>query len=182
MEHLRISTESLQQAKDIINSGGVIIFPTETVYGIGTSVNSEGGVKRIYDLKIRPNEKQLQVLISNIEQLNGLVDSIPNNAKPLIEKYWPGPLTIVFKKKGSGTVGIRMPNHQVPLEIIRDCGPIFATSANISGKNPPISADDVDIDADLLLDDGPCLIKEASTVVDATGENLKILRQGSIKI
>ncbi len=182
MKRLQANEEALLEAKKILKAGGVIIFPTETVYGIGTSVNSDLGVKRIYKIKNRSEEKLLQILISNPVQLNNLVVSIPEIARTLIKKYWPGPLTLIFKKIGDGTVGIRMPNHKVALELINDCGPLYATSANISGQSAPTSADEVTIKADLLLDAGPCEIKEASTVIDVTSATPKVIRVGAINV
>ncbi|MBI5701878.1 threonylcarbamoyl-AMP synthase [Candidatus Saganbacteria bacterium] len=182
MQKLKINKSSVKKAKEIIQAGGVIIFPTETVYGIGTSIKSKKGIKRIFEIKNRPKDKQLQVLISDLKQLKDLAVSIPAYAKDLMAEYWPGPLTLVLKKKGGGTIGVRMPYHVELLKILQDCGPMFATSANVSGCPAPTSASEVKIEADLLLDGGKCKFKLASTVIDATSKPPTVLRHGKIKI
>lgn len=183
MERLKATQASIKKAIEIINSGGVIIFPTETVYGIGCSIKSKDGIKRIYKIKGRDKKKPLQVLISDIKQLDGLVSRISTQAHTLIDKYWPGPLTIIFKNKsGNGTIGVRMPDHKVALKLIGACGPLYATSANTSGDSPPVCAKDVTVEADLLLDGGDCTIKESSTVIDASTDHLKVIRKGRITL
>lgn len=182
MQKLKINKRSTEEAKKIILAGGVIIFPTETVYGIGTSIRSKKGVKRIFAIKKRQKDKKLQILISDLNQLKDLSVITPAYAKDLMDKYWPGPLTIVLKKKGGGTIGVRMPDHKILLNIINNCGPLYATSANISGCPAPTSASQVKIKADLLLDGGTCKLKKASTVIDATSTTQKILRPGTIKL
>lgn len=183
MERLKISKESIRKAIKTINSGGVVIFPTETVYGIGCSIDSKEGVKRIYKIKGRDKKKPLQVLISDLKQLTNLVSRIETPTQQLIDKHWPGPLTIIFKNKAdNGTIGIRMPDHKIALKLIEACGPLYATSANKSGEKPPISADEVKIEADLLLDSGKCKIKEASAIIDVTVNPPVMLRAGKISI
>lgn len=182
MENLKLGKDSLKKAKNILLSGGVIIFPTDTVYGIAASIRSKKGLKRIFNIKKRPKNKPLPVLISNRKQLKDLVYDIPKETEKLIAKHWPGALTLIFKAKSGGTIGIRMPNHKELLSLIDECGPLAATSANISGKTAPVTADEVKIKADLLLDGGKCKAKEASTVIDVSENTLKILRKGPINL
>jgi L-threonylcarbamoyladenylate synthase len=177
--------EITEKACEIIEAGGVIIFPTETVYGIGASIHNESAIKRIFELKKRPLSKPLPVMISNLDQLNELASEIPESAKEYL-KEWPGPLTLVFKKSekvsdlitsGGKTVAIRMPDHEIALEIIERCGPIVATSANLSGEHAPVSAEEVKIHADVIIDDGISAIGTPSRIIDLSGKQIKIIRE-----
>jgi len=190
METIRAGKYAILKAVEILKNDGVIIFPTETVYGIGASIFSSKAIERLYRIKGRENEKPFQVLISSIEQLQDLASTVPSEAFNLMEKYWPGPLTMIFKKSdklssqitgGLETVGVRMPNDETILQIINDTGPIASSSANFSGKNPPTKALEVEINADLLIDGGESSIKEPSTIIDFSVIPPKILRQGSLK-
>lgn len=180
-----IAMEKLDEAVKILKSGGVIIFPTETVYGIGGLASIENAVKRIYEIKGRSFNKPLQILISDISQVELFASEISDKAKILMKEYWPGPLTLVFKKKSGifdiitasgNTVGLRMPDNQTVLELIRQAGPIAASSANLSGEPDPTSADEVKIEADLLLDGGKCKMGKASKVIDVSVDPPVILR------
>ncbi|MBI5698856.1 threonylcarbamoyl-AMP synthase [Candidatus Saganbacteria bacterium] len=182
MEHLKPNDGSLKKAHDVLKSGGVIIFPTETVYGIGTLVSNEPGIKRIYEVKKRPLDKPLQILIADLKQAESLALDISPKAREVMKKHWPGPLTLVFKARSGGSVGIRMPKHDWLLKLIKETGPLAASSANLSGLSEPISAEEVKIDADLLIDGGKCKLGEASTVIDVSVDPPLILREGRIKI
>lgn len=183
---------TLREAVKRLNQGNPIAFPTETVYGLGVSARSPKGIEAIYSIKGRSKEKPLQLMISNLEMLKKIVRSIPESAYPLIEKYWPGPLTIIFRanaafsaSSGLATVAVRFPNHPVPLAIIERLGnPMAATSANLSGNLSVRNAGDVVRQLDgkipLILDGGSCSIGKESTIVDVTGEKIKILRIGAI--
>ena len=180
---------NIKEAVNILRFGGVIIFPTETVYGIGCAYDNKAGIERIYKIKNRPKDKPLQILIYDKAQLDALVSEVPEKAKELIDKYRPGPLTLILKAKGwrmeagGETVGIRMPDHPISLEIIKELGkPLAATSANLPGDADPASADEVKIKADLLIDGGKIKDSAASTVVDLTSPAPNILREGKIKI
>lgn len=181
METLKLDQSSFKKAKDILNAGGVIIFPTETVYGIAALASNEKGIKRIYEIKKRPSDKPLQILIADFKQVEMLASEISIKARELMKKYWPGPLTLVFKGKSGGSVGIRMPKHDLLLKLIKETGPLAATSANLSGEPDPTSADQVKIEADLLIDGGKCKLGEASTVVDVSVDPPLILREGRLK-
>lgn len=166
----------------MLKTGGVIIFPTETVYGIGALASDEKAIKRIYKIKKRSSDKPLQVLIADPRQVETLALDISAKARELMKKYWPGPLTLVFKAASGNSVGIRMPKHDWLLKLIKETGPLAASSANLSGEPEPVSAQEVKIEADLLIDGGKCKLGEASTVVDVSTDPPLILREGKIKI
>ncbi|MFH2033820.1 MAG: L-threonylcarbamoyladenylate synthase [Candidatus Margulisiibacteriota bacterium] len=190
ISHLFPRHQSIDLAVEALNAGKVIIFPTETVYGIGCSLQHLEAIKRIFEIKGRPADKPLPVLISNTKQLNGLVKEVPERAMAIIKKFWPGPLTLVFDKTdripdivscNSETVGIRMPDDKIVLEIIEKLGsPLVATSANLSGQEPPSRPEEIKIEADLLVDGGRCRLKIPSTVLDVRADPPLILRMGSI--
>ena len=123
-----ISEEIIDNAVSLLNRGEIIAFPTDTVYGVGGDIFNETAINRIYRLKNRPTNKPINALVSSEEQLKMIVESIPLDAKSIIKKFWPGPLTIILKKKTEvsskvtsslDTIGVRMPNNRVALEIIR---------------------------------------------------------------
>jgi len=139
---------SVDKAAEILKSGGVIAFPTETVFGIGALLTKRQAIRRIFSLKNRPLNKPLQVLVANLEQAKKL-GKFNKKALDLAEVSWPGPLTIVVYKKrivpklvtgGGKTVGLRIPDHKTILELLKKCGPIAATSANISDEKPALTA------------------------------------------
>ncbi|UTE79295.1 L-threonylcarbamoyladenylate synthase [Rossellomorea sp. KS-H15a] len=189
------SYPQIVDAAKILQQDEVVAFPTETVYGLGANATSDTAVEKIFKAKGRPSDNPLIVHISNKEQLKGLVEEIPMDASKLIDAYWPGPLTIIFKNKenvfsgrvtaGLDTVGIRMPDHPVALSIIEASGlPIAAPSANRSGKPSPTTAQHVidDLDGRIagVVDGGETGVGVESTVVDCTGEIPVILRPGGI--
>lgn len=186
--------EIIKQAAKIIKAGGLVAFPTETVYGLGGNALDAEVAKKIYAAKGRPQDNPLIVHIYSLIQLEELVKEIPAKARMLMEKFWPGPLTIIFYKKdivpfsttgGLDTVAIRMPAHPVALELIKESGvPIAAPSANISGKPSPTCAQDVAEDLsgkiDMILDGGPTEVGVESTVLDISEEIPIILRPGGV--
>ncbi len=189
MKIIRFSPEAVSEAAGVLKRGGVVIFPTDTVYGIGALPDNEKAIKRLFEIKKRPIDKPLQILISDLKQVDDLAVEVSGTAREMMEKYWPGPLTLIFKKKPNipdvvtaygPTVGLRMPDNEAVLTLIRKTGPLAATSANLSGQPDPGSAEEVLIDADLLLDNGACRFGEPSTVVDTTTDPPKILRKGHI--
>jgi len=186
---------AINLACKVLKQGGVIIFPTETVYGLGASPFRKSAIKRIFRMKGRSLNNPMAVLVSKMSQVRPLVKNITPKAMELMRKHWPGALTLIFEKSGkipayvtSGrkTIGIRMPSHKVALKLVEKCGiPLVATSANLSGLKPSKTAGealDSIKDADLILDGGPSRIGAASTVVDVTGELAKILRRGTLKV
>ena len=179
-----------------IRKGKLVAFPTETVYGLGANGLDEEAVKNIFIAKGRPQDNPLILHVSKIDEVRPLVKSIPEEAKILMEEFWPGPLTIIFERSsivpdiitaGLNTVAIRMPNHPVALELIEASGvPIAAPSANTSGKPSPTLAEHVIEDLygkiDMILDGGPTGVGLESTVLDLTTDVPTILRPGGITL
>jgi len=190
----KVDCQSIERAGEIIREGGLVAFPTETVYGLAADVFNKQAVARVFEVKGRPANNPLPVQIASKDDLPRLVSEIPPVAKRLMEKFWPGPLTLVLQASpempelvtaGTGKIGIRMPDHPVALALIRAGGtPIVAPSANISGQPPPTTAQEVleylDGKIELILDVGPTRLKVSSTVVDITQTPPRILREGSI--
>jgi len=184
----------LLQAADIIKKGGLAAFPTETVYGLGGNALDKMAAHKIYKAKGRPSDNPLIVHIGNIEQLALLTDKLPEKAKFVIEKFWPGPLTIILKKKeavpyeitgGLETVAVRMPDNEIALALINEAKvPIAAPSANISGRPSPTSVKHVIADLfgriDMIIDGGQVGIGIESTILDLTADMPVILRPGYI--
>ncbi len=175
----------IRTAALVIRNGGLVIFPTETVYGLGANYLDDFAIKRIYEIKKRPVSKKLTVHISDLGMIKHLGCSIPPSADRLIEKFWPGPLTVVLKSSGDESIGFRMPKHNVALKLIEGSGvPVVAPSANLSGKVPPTDAitaiRDLGDKVDVVLDAGQAELGVESTVVDFTFDDYKILREGAI--
>lgn len=182
----------IQSAARVLRAGGLVAFPTETVYGLGANALDETAVGRIFAAKGRPFDDPLIVHIAAKSQVEDVARAIPDIAYALAEKFWPGPLTLVLKKHprvaekvstGLVTVAVRMPAHRVPLALIRAAGvPVAAPSANLFTRPSPTSAahvaDDLSGRVDIILDGGPCPIGLESTVLDLTGPTPAILRPG----
>lgn len=183
------------QAVDLLNQGEVVAFPTETVYGLGAVATNDEAVKKIYEAKGRPSDNPLIVHIGTIEEVTNFVEEIPEKAKTLMERFWPGPLTLIMKAKkdvlaksvtaGLSTVGLRMPDHEVALTLLRMLKkPVAAPSANRSGKPSPTKAEHVYEDLQgripLILDGGTTGIGIESTVIDVTVNPPVILRPGGV--
>ncbi len=139
--------EKIKQAAKVIRSGGVVAFPTETVFGIGAALNQSKAIRQIFRIKNRPRNKPLQVLVSSMEEAKKL-GKFSRKAEDYAMRNWPGPFTLVVYKTGkvpklvtggSEKVGLRMPDHKVTLELIKECGPIVATSANRSNEKPALT-------------------------------------------
>ena len=187
-------TLQVDRAIEILKAGGVIAFPTDTVYGLGSDVFNIEAVERIYRVKQRPRHLPLPVLLADSTQMASIVDSVPGIAQFLVRRFWPGGLTLVLPKgpslpdiitAGSDKVAVRVPAHAVPLALIRGLGmPVVGTSANVSDKPSPVTAEEVERQlggqVDLIIDMGKCPGGLESTVVDVTGETPAILRQGII--
>ena len=183
-----------EQAGKILREGGLVAFPTETVYGLGADALDEEASAKIYAAKGRPSDNPLIVHIADIEALYKLSCEVPDKALKLADKFWPGPLTMILKKSdivpdsitgGLGTVAIRMPSHPVAAELIRSSGVyIAAPSANTSGRPSPTTAqhvsEDLDGKIDMILDSGSVDIGLESTILDMTVEPPMILRPGAI--
>ena len=186
------SKTEIEKAARILREGGLVVFPTETVYGLGANALNAGAVRKIYALKGRPATSPLIVHVASIDQAKELAAEWLPEAERLARQYWPGPLTIVVPKKdvipdevtaGLPTVGIRMPRHPVALELLRTAGvPIAAPSANRFTQLSPTTADHVreafGTATPFLLDGGPCEVGLESTVIAVTREGLEVLRPG----
>jgi len=172
-------------AQPIIRDGGIVIFPTETVYGIGVSYYSRTAQRRLRQLKSRKNRKPFQVLVSSKREAWRLATAKASTRRK-IEKYWPGPLTAVLPRKGGGTIGLRIPSHPLILALLRKTGPLYASSANFSGATAPRRLKDISPlikkRADIILECPPQPKGMASTVVDFTGTKPRILRQGALSV
>ena len=189
-----IDKNELKKHSELLKNGETAIFPTETVYGLGANALDENAVKKIYEAKGRPSDNPLIVHIHNKDLIYDLSKDIDDKAKKVIDKFWPGPLTVILKKNdkvpktttgGLDTVAIRMPKNDIALELLRECNlPIAAPSANISGKPSPTNGKHV-VDsmngrvAGIIIGDD-CDYGLESTVVDFTEEIPMILRPGSI--
>jgi len=177
----------------ILQKGGVIAFPTDTVYGLGADAFNSTAVERIYKIKNRPTHRQFPLLIADVEQLTTLAKPIPEIAWFLVRRFWPGGLTLVLPKTyslpnhlASGTtIAVRVPNHPVCLALIQNLGdPIIGTSANISGQLAALTAEEAGQQLkgkiDFIINGGRCPGGKESTVVDVTNNAPVILRQGII--
>ncbi|MBQ7653489.1 MAG: threonylcarbamoyl-AMP synthase, partial [Clostridia bacterium] len=177
-----------------LKNGGLVALPTETVYGLGANALDEEAVKSIFAAKGRPQDNPLIVHISEFDEIYNLVKEVPESAKALAEKYWPGPMTLILKKSelvpdvvsaGLDTVAVRLPNHEITRAIIKSSGvPIAAPSANLSGSPSPTTAqsvfDDMNGKIPLIVDGGACQIGVESTVISLLGDEPSILRPGGI--
>jgi L-threonylcarbamoyladenylate synthase len=177
----------LAEAVLALNTGSVVGVPTDTVYGLAAHPEHDGAMETLYALKDRPREKAIALLVAEPEDLERLAAEVPDAARALAEQYWPGGLTLVLRSAAdpSITLALRMPDHEVPLSLIRQIGsPLATTSANRSAATSPRTADDVLAQLPggypLLIDDGPCPIGVDSTVVDVTRSPARLLRRGAI--
>jgi L-threonylcarbamoyladenylate synthase len=184
----------VDRAIEILKAGGIVAFPTDTVYGLGGDAFNSEVAERIYRVKQRPRSLPLPVLLADLTQVAAVADSVPDIARFLMKRFWPGGLTLVLLKgaslpkiitAGGNKVAIRIPNHIASLALIHGLGaPIIGTSANISHKPSPVTAQEVEqqlgSQVDLIIDMGRCPGGLESTVVDVTGETPVILRQGVI--
>jgi L-threonylcarbamoyladenylate synthase len=188
----------IRSAIQILNQGGIIIFPTDTAFGIGCRMDHKQSIGRLFKLRRRPEHQATPVLVSSLEMAQRyLLPVEPEVREKLIRPYWPGGLTIVLPCKkekvlelvrgNSETLGVRMPNSALCLEIIKKVGvPILGPSANFHGGSTPFSFRDLDKElvrhVDFVVISGECSLRQASTVIDCSVAPWKILRQGGIKI
>ncbi len=184
----------LKEAKMIFRGGGIIAFPTETFYGLCVDPFNEEAIKKLFLLKGRPFESPVSVIVKDKEMLKRVAEEAPFLAEGLMKKFWPGPLTIIFKAKpnipplltaDTGKIAARVSSSDVCRRLTKVLdSPITATSANPSGKRPPISPKEVldyfNGSIDMLIDGGELSGKKGSTIVDATGEQIKVIREGEI--
>jgi L-threonylcarbamoyladenylate synthase len=186
------SADAIRRALGVLNAGGLVAFPTDTVYGVGALAFDGRAIESIYAAKDRPVEKAIPVLISDPADLEKVGIDIPETARKLASRFWPGPLTILVPKRAdlpesvsaTSTVGVRVPDHDVARVLLRAAGPMAVTSANISGGRSPVSAEEVYEQLEgripLILDGGRTPGGVPSTLVDCTTPELKLLREGPI--
>lgn len=186
--------QALPQAVQTLQRGGLVVFPTDTVYGLGVLITLPEAIERIFAVKGRDAAKAIPVLLGSLDHLPQITPGLPARAQELARRHWPGALTLVVVRRpelpdvlsASLTVGIRMPNHPFALELLRLTGPLAVTSANLSGGANPLSAADalaqLDGRVDLMIDGGMVPGGLPSTVVDCTAEKLVVLRQGPIHL
>jgi L-threonylcarbamoyladenylate synthase len=178
---------------EILKKGGVVAFPTDTVYGLGADAFNSAAVERVYTIKKRPGHRQFPLLIAEMSRLADLAEPVPDIAWFLAKRFWPGGLTLVLRKRDSRgasvasgvTIAVRLPNHPVCLTLIEGLGnPLVGTSANISGRPPALTADEVQQQlrgkVDLIIDGGKSPGGKESTVVSVTDNRPAILREGII--
>ena len=192
-----VDESELNKIKEILDNDGVIIFPTDTVYGIACNCFSEKAIKKVFDIKKRPENKPINVLSNNLDKIKLVSGNINEKEKFLIDKYMPGALTIILDKNekvsdiltaGLDTIGVRIPKNNISLRILENVSyPLATTSANISGDSAGIKISDFlkefDGVVDAIIDGGETDLKVASTIVRVESDNkLKIIREGTLKI
>ena len=178
---LKPTKAGLQRAAQMLRGGGVLAFPTDTVYGLGASFDDEVAQKRIYQIKGRPVGMPLILMVAAESQLEGLVH-VDSRAESYMKRWWPGPLTLILHSRRGGTLGVRIPKHRVALDLLRHAGPLMTTSANLHGLDPAMSAEEAGGLQGVMavVDGGVAPGGTASTVLDLTGPEPHILREGAI--
>ena len=178
---LKPDRNGLTRAAQLLRSGGVVAFPTDTVYGLGADPSDDIARRRIYHIKGRPVGMPLILMAAAESQLEGWVH-MDSRIEAIIRRWWPGPLTIIVHALGGGTLGVRIPNHEVALDLLRASGPLMTTSANLHGGEPAMTAAEAGELPGLaaVLDGGRAPGGIASTVLDLTGPEPHILREGAI--
>lgn len=186
--------QSISRAVEIVQSGGVIAFPTDTVYGIGVSAFNEEAIEKLYQVKGRSYQKAIPILVSDQEELTRITPPLDQNVKAIIQRFWPGAITLIIPLlKGmpenlspTQTVGVRIPDFKLTRELLSHTGPLAATSANISGGESTFTAEEVAENLggmiDLILDGGKTPGGVPSTVLDCTQAEPIILREGPISL
>jgi tRNA threonylcarbamoyl adenosine modification protein (Sua5/YciO/YrdC/YwlC family) len=177
--------QKIKKTASIIREGGLVVIPTETVYGIAANTLDKKAVERLYSVKQRPKDKPFSLHIYSKEEAEKYVGTVMPFAYRLMESFWPGPVTLILKSKDKNKVGLRIPNHKVALSIIEEADvPVVCPSANLSGKPSPTTCGEAlkDLDGlvDLAVDSGMTVLGVESTVVDATELPVKIIREGAI--
>ncbi len=188
------SVETIQLALDILQAGGLVAFPTDTVYGVGSLAFNGRAVESIYTAKDRPVEKAIPILIGDMDDLPKVASSVPDMAEKFARRFWPGPLTLVVPKistlpnavSATNTVAVRVPDHKVARLLLRAAGPMAVTSANISSQSSPATADEVFSQLGgriaLIIDGGRAPGGVPSTLVECTGTHPIVLREGPISL
>jgi L-threonylcarbamoyladenylate synthase len=191
MNILKLNEESLKEVIEVLDRGGVVVYPTETVYGLGVDATNKEAVEKVFKIKERERGKPVSIAVASVDEAKKYCEW-NENAEKIAKKFLPGPLTIILRRKNSlvkelnpdEKVRIRVPDHRFVLKVLEEFGkPITATSANLSGGENPTNArivvEQIGDRVDLVLDDGECKYKKPSTVIDLT-DGLKIYREGAI--
>ena len=188
------SNLAIQQVLKVLRAGGLVAFPTDTVYGLGALAFNGKAVEAIYIAKDRPVDKAIPILLGDLDELSKVTSSLPPMAGKLASRFWPGPLTLVVPKNlnlpeavsATATVAVRVPDHEAARAILRAVGPMAVTSANISGQPSPVTADEVFAQLggriELIINGGKTPGGMPSTLVDCTGNEPAILRNGPISM
>lgn len=185
IDPLNPQKKSIDGAARVLRDGGLVAFPTETVYGLGANFLDKRAVERVYEVKKRPREKPLTVHIVDKDCIQDFACNIPRIFYELSHRFWPGPLTLILEAKAGGKIGFRMPANRIARDLIaRSKVPVVAPSANLSDKTPPTSAKEV-VDTfnnliEMVIDGGNTEIGVESTVLDLTVSPFKILREGAL--
>lgn len=189
--------EDIRKAVSILNQGGIVIFPTDTAFGVGCRIDDEKAVERLFEIRKRPSTQATPVLVDTVKMAQEYFEPIPQEVvDKLIEPYWPGALTIVLPcrvekvpslvRGGGTTLGVRIPNHPIARAIIRGVGkPLLGPSANFHGNPTPYHFSDLDQELIKLVDfvvSGDCTVCEPSTVIDCSRKSWKIIRKGAISL
>ncbi len=192
----KIDEDVILEAGNVLKNGGLVVFPTETVYGLGANALDEEAVKKIFEAKGRPQDNPLIVHVSDFDEIAPLVMDVPQAAEKFMRKFWPGPMTIIFKKSslipdatsaGLDCVGIRMPSNKIARKLIKSAGvPIAAPSANISGRPSPTDIEscieDLSGKVEMIIGGQKCNVGVESTVIDCTVSPTCVLRPGGITL
>ena len=186
VDRARPDKKLLSYSARVLREGGLVAFPTETVYGLGANLLDKEAIKSLYKIKKRPGNKPFTVHIASLKQIKDLGCALDIRAGKLARHFWPGPLTMVLRSKNGGSIGFRMPKNTVALELIRMTKtPVVAPSANISSKKPPVTAaealKDLDGKIDIVIDSGRTDIGLESTVLNMTTKPYTVIREGAIK-
>ncbi len=191
-----LNEENLKIIRKILDEDGIIIFPTDTVYGIGCNCFSENAIKKLFDFKERDYSKPINVLTDSVEKIKLVAKSLNEIEDRLIKKYLPGDMTIILEKKDNvpsiltanlETIGVRIPNHEIALKILKESPyPLATTSVNLSGESPGLEISDFLEEfkdkVDIIVDGGKSKIGIASTIVKVEDYQIKVLRQGKLKV
>lgn len=194
IHHQNPEAETIAQAVHIIETGGLVVFPTWCLYGLATDALNPQAIQKVFDIKKRPPENPILILIKHINELNHLVRHVPTSAQRIMNQFWPGKVTLVFEAQdcippiltaGTGKIGIRIPEHPVAAALVKALPhPITGTSANLSGQHgcSDISQMPREIieKADLVLDAGKLMGGMGSTVIDVTCDPIRIIREGAV--
>ena len=192
----RPDTGVVQEAAAVLRSGGVIVYPTETLYGLGADARNPEAVRRVFEIKKRPPDRAVTVILGSEDMLDEVVSSVPELARELTDVFWPGPLTLVLPARsdlpklllaGGTTIGVRVPGDYLCRALSKELGgPITATSANISGGPDLIDPGDIERvlgeEVDLLIDAGPARSRVPSTVALVKDRSVRVLREGRIRV